>query len=225
MGLLAVKSLSLTLGLPLFAYRSFALEPGDRIGLIAANRRGKSALLRCLAGQMEPTSGDVTRSRGATVRLVEQDVPGPLLPLTLRAAVAEVLGDPDGESWRVDVALDDLAVPEAFRDQRLDSLSGGWQWTALLVRTAVAEPDILLLDEPTNHLDLSRFGILQRWLKALPRDVAVTMASNDRAFLDGVTSISQFFTRCGLAHFCPALFAHPCFADRGRCGAGAAVRE
>ncbi len=197
MSLLAVKSLSLTLGLPLFANLSFSLEPGDRLGLIAANGRGKSSLLRCLAGQLEATGGDVTRARGSTVRLVEQDVPGPLLGLTLRAAVAQVLSDPEGESWRVDVVLDDLSVPEAFRDQLLGSLSGGWQRTALLARAAVAEPDILLLDEPTNHLDLSRIGILQRWLKALPRDVAVMMASHDRAFLDGVTSRSLFLRDAG----------------------------
>lgn len=51
------------------------------------------------------------------------------------------------------MALDDLTVSEVFRDQRLDSVSGRWQWTA---RAAVPEPDILLLNEPTDYLDLSR---------------------------------------------------------------------
>ena len=50
MSLLATKSLSLTLGQPLFSDLSFTLEPGDRLGLVAANGRGKSSLLRCLAG-------------------------------------------------------------------------------------------------------------------------------------------------------------------------------
>ena len=54
MSLLAVKSLSLTLAIPLFGDLSFTLSPGDRLGLIAANGRGKSSLLRCLAGQIEP---------------------------------------------------------------------------------------------------------------------------------------------------------------------------
>ena len=192
MSLLAVKSLSLTLGIPLFEELSFNVEPGDRIGLIAANGRGKSSLLRCLVGQLEPTGGDITRARGLTVGLVEQDAPVPLLVLPLREAVAAALSDPDGESWRVDVILDDLSVPEEHRDTRLSDLSGGWQRTALLARAAMAEPDILLLDEPTNHLDLSRIGLLQRWLKALPRDTAVLAASHDRAFLDAVTTRSLF---------------------------------
>ncbi len=190
MSLLAVKSLSLSLGIPLFSDLSFSLEPADRLGLIAANGRGKSSLLRCLAGVLEASGGDVTRARGCTLRLVEQDVPEALLGLTLREAVGQGLADED--TWRVDVALDDLEVPEEVRDQTVAGLSGGWQRTALLARAAVVEPDILLLDEPTNHLDLSRIGILQRFLKGLPRDVAVIAASHDRAFLDAVTSRSLF---------------------------------
>ncbi|MEO6300368.1 MAG: ABC-F family ATP-binding cassette domain-containing protein [Paracoccaceae bacterium] len=192
MSVLAVKSLSLTLGIPLFTDLNFTLTAGDRLGLIAANGRGKSSLLRCLAGQLEPTAGEITRARGTTIGLVKQDAPPALLALPLRQAVAAALTDPDGESWRVDVILDDLGIPELLRDQPLNALSGGWQRAALLARAAVAEPDILLLDEPTNHLDLSRIGLLQRWLKALPRDTAIIAASHDRAFLDAVTTRSLF---------------------------------
>ena len=182
MSVLAVKSLSLTLGLPLFSDLSFALEPGDRLGLIAANGRGKSSLLRCLAGELEASAGDITRARGVTLCRVEQDVPDALRTITLREAVAGALADPEGEFWRVDVALGALEVPEPVRDQPLGDLSGGWQRTGLLARAAVVEPDILLLDEPTNHLELSRIGILQRWLKGLARDVAVIVASHDRVY-------------------------------------------
>ena len=194
MSVLATKSLSLTLGMPLFAGLSFNLEPGDRMGLVAANGRGKSSLLRCLAGQLEATSGDITRSRGTVVGLVEQDTPPALLALTLRAAVSAALpaDEAEAESWRVDVILDDLEVPEALRDQTLGALSGGWQRAALLARVAILSPDVYLLDEPTNHLDLSRIGRLQRWLAALPRDVAVIAASHDRAFLDAVTKRTLF---------------------------------
>ena len=194
MTLLAIKVLSLTLGQPLFSDLSFTLNAGDRLGLIGANGRGKSSLLRCLAGDQEPTSGEITRARGLKIALVEQDVPPPVLPLTFRAAVSAALDAETaaGESWRVDIVLDDLSVPEAFRDTTLAALSGGWQRTALLARAAVTEPDVYLLDEPTNHLDLTRIGLLQGWLTALPRDVAVIATSHDRAFLDEATTRSLF---------------------------------
>lgn len=186
MSLIALKDLSLTLGAPLFADLSMTIAPGDRIGLVAANGRGKTSLLRLLTGVLEPTGGTITRARGLTTGLVPQDVPPDLLPLPFRVAVAEGLtAEEDG--WRVDVALDDLEVPEALRDQPLQALSGGWQRMALLARAAISEPDLLLMDEPTNHLDLSRIGLMQRWLAALPRSVAVLVASHDRAFLDEAT--------------------------------------
>ena len=189
MSLLASRFLGLTLGQPLFSDLGFSVEPGDRLGLVAANGRGKSSLLACLAGEMEPTGGEITRARGLTCALVAQDVPAALLPLPLRAAVAARVPD---EDWRADIALDDLAVPEALRDQPLAALSGGWQRTAMLARAAVTEPDLYLLDEPTNHLDLARIGHLQRWLAALPRQTGVILTSHDRAFLDAATTRTLF---------------------------------
>ncbi|MDB5660644.1 MAG: transporter [Cypionkella sp.] len=194
MTLLATKSLGLTLGQPLFTDLSFSVEPGDRLGLIAANGRGKSSLLRCLAGTLEPTTGEITRTRGLKSALVDQDVPAALLKLTFRQATLAALPaeQAEYESWRAEIVLDDLAVPETLRDTLLSALSGGWQRTALLARAAITEPDLYLLDEPTNHLDLSRIGILQRWLTALPRDTAVITTSHDRAFLDTATTRSLF---------------------------------
>jgi ATPase subunit of ABC transporter with duplicated ATPase domains len=194
MTLLATKTLALTLGQPLFTDLSFSIEPGDRLGLIAANGRGKSSLLNCLAGTLEPTSGEITRARGLKSALVDQDVPTSLLPLTFREATLAALPADQAayESWRAEIVLDDLCVPEALRDTPLSALSGGWQRTALLARAAIHEADLYLLDEPTNHLDLSRIGTLQRWLGTLPRDTAVITTSHDRAFLDAATTRSLF---------------------------------
>ena len=191
MTLISLQSLSLTLSAPLFSDLSLTLAKGDRLGLVAANGRGKSSLLRLIAGQGEATAGTVTRARGLTTALVAQDLPPALADLTLRDSIAAALPDPD-EDWRVDIVLDDLAIPAALRDRPLRSLSGGWQRTAMLARGWVTEPDLLLLDEPTNHLDLSRIGWLQRFLCALPRDAALIVASHDRAFLDAVCTRTLF---------------------------------
>ena len=194
MSLIASKDLGVTLGAPLFIDLTFTLAKGDRLGLVAANGRGKSTLLRCLAGAHEPTSGEVTRARGLQVGHVEQDIPEALRPLPLREAVLRALSpeQQDSEGWRVDIVLDDLDVPEDLRDRPLGALSGGWQRTALLARVWVTEPDVLLMDEPTNHLDLGRIGFLQTWLSTVARSVAVMVASHDRAFLDAVTTRTLF---------------------------------
>jgi ATPase subunit of ABC transporter with duplicated ATPase domains len=194
MALINLRSLGVTLGAPLFSNLNLSVEPGDRLGIVAANGRGKSTLLRVITGIFEPTSGDVTRARGLRIGHVEQDVPAGLLDATFHQAVLGALPaeQAESESWRVDIVLDSLDVPEAMRERSLSKLSGGWQRLALLARVWVTEPDMLLLDEPTNHLDLARISQLEGWLNALPRDVPVVICSHDRAFLDAVTNRTLF---------------------------------
>ncbi len=213
MSLLNIKDLSVILGAPLFSNLSLTIGKEDRIGLVAANGRGKSTLLRCLAGALDPTSGDVTRARGLRTGLVTQNVPGALLSLPLYEAVLDALPEEQAEyeSWRVDIALDDLDVPADLRTRPLGELSGGWQRVTLLARAWVTEPDLLLMDEPTNHLDLSRIGVLQRWLDTVARGIPVLVASHDRAFLDAVTNRTLFLRETRSAGFAlpysPALAA------------------
>jgi ATPase subunit of ABC transporter with duplicated ATPase domains len=194
MTFITIRNLGVTLNAPLFSRLNLVVNAGDRIGLVAANGRGKSTLLRCIAGTMDAGEGEIIRSRGLTIGHVEQHVPDVLLDRPFYAAVLEALPIErrQSESWRVDVALDSLGVPEALRQKPLRYLSGGWQRFALLSRVLVAEPDMLLLDEPTNHLDLTRIGQLESWLNALPRDMPVVLSSHDRAFLDATTNRTLF---------------------------------
>ena len=194
MTLISLRNLGITLGATLFSDLSLTVGRGERLGIVAANGRGKSTLLRCIAGTADATTGEITRGRGLTIGHMEQTVPPNLMAMPFHRAVAAALPaeQADNESWRVDIVLDDLAVPAELRERPLGQLSGGWQRIALLARVAVTEPDALLLDEPTNHLDLSKIAALEAWLNALPRDMPVIVASHDRAFLDAVTNRTLF---------------------------------
>jgi ATPase subunit of ABC transporter with duplicated ATPase domains len=194
MTLITIRNLGVTLSTPLFSRLNLVVNPGDRIGLVAANGRGKSTLLRCMAATTEASEGEIIRSRGLKVGHVEQNVPEALLETPLHAAVLEALSVEQrlSEGWRVDVALESLEVPEALRQRPLKQLSGGWQRLAMLARVLMTEADVLLLDEPTNHLDLARISRLENWLNALPREMPVVIASHDRAFLDATTNRTLF---------------------------------
>ena len=76
---------------PLFQNLTMVIGETDRYGLISGNGGGKSTLLKCLAGVMEPTTGDITRSRGMRVGYVEQDMPENLLGLSLTEAIRRAL--------------------------------------------------------------------------------------------------------------------------------------
>ncbi|MCG7630493.1 ATP-binding cassette domain-containing protein [Epibacterium sp. MM17-32] len=194
MTVMNINALSVVLGAPLFENLNLTISKGDRIGLVAANGRGKTSLLDCLSGGSEPTSGTIVRARGVRVGYVTQYVPQEAYSRTLYDYVLGALPpeQADYESWRVDVVLGDLSIPYELQHRPLNELSGGWQRTALLAAAWITEPDVLLLDEPTNHLDLRRIGLLQDWLSQLPRDVSVVITSHDRAFLDATTNRTLF---------------------------------
>src|SRR6187399_16375 len=194
MTLINIRNLGVTLSAPLFSRLDLSVNAGDRIGLVAANGRGKSTLLRCIAGMAEPSEGEIARSRGLTIGYVMQEVPSALADTPFHAAVLDmpVVERRASEGWRVDVALESLEVPEALWQRPLKQLSGGWQRFAMLARVVVAEADVLLLDEPTNHLDLARICQLEAWLNALPPEMPVVIASHDRAFLDATTNRTVF---------------------------------
>src|SRR5258707_10011240 len=91
MTLINIRNLGVTLSTPLFSRLNLVVNAGDRIGLVAANGRGKSTLLRCMAGAMEASEGEITRSRGLTVGHVEQHMPEALMGKPFHAAVLQAL--------------------------------------------------------------------------------------------------------------------------------------
>ena len=194
MALINLKALGVTLGARLFSNLDLSVEAGDRVGIVAANGRGKSTLLRVIAGALEPGEGDITRARGLTIGHVEQDIAPGLLALPFHEVVRQALPaeQAESESWRADVVLETFEVPQDLRERPLGALSGGWQRLALLARVWVNDPDALLLDEPTNHLDLARIRWLEDWLRDLPQSIPLIVASHDRAFLDAVTNRTLF---------------------------------
>jgi ATPase subunit of ABC transporter with duplicated ATPase domains len=206
MSLLQLRNVSVLSPRPLFRDLSLTIHETDRVGVVAGNGAGKTTLLRCIARQLEPTSGTISHRRGSRVAYVEQDVPDALRGLPLREALRRGIpaAERDGQAWKVDLMLDTLEVPGAMRSLTVGELSGGWQRLATLARASLADPDVLLLDEPTNHLDARRLEVLETWLRSASDGVAMVIASHDRQFLDNCTNRTLF-----LRPDVSVLHAHP----------------
>jgi ATPase subunit of ABC transporter with duplicated ATPase domains len=203
MGSIGLRNLGAIAGAPLFSDLNLTIQDGDRVGLVAGNGRGKTTLLRMLAGLAEPASGEIVRSRGLSIGYVEQDIPPQLLDLPLRAAVSDALpaGQRATEVWRAEIALDGFETPDELRERPIRALSGGWQRLMLIARVWVADPDALLLDEPTNHLDLGKILLLENWLNGIAAGIPAVIASHDRAFLDATTNRTLFLRPEGSRFF------------------------
>jgi ATP-binding cassette subfamily F protein uup len=163
---------------PLLDRASFALEAGERIGLIGRNGTGKSSLLGVVTGRVALDEGELRRQDGLHVAAVEQE---PALPSAPSLRESLVQRDPNAKHYKLSEFLQRFGLdPEADPAP----LSGGERKRAALALAFALEPDLLLLDEPTNHLDID--GIEQ--LETLLLKKQVIVVTHDRAFLDRVST-------------------------------------
>ncbi len=157
---------------------SFAVFPGEIVGLIGPNGAGKTTTLRMLSGILPPTSGRVLVNGAdlAAHPLESKRRIGFLSGTTqlyARLTVLEVLeffGGLYGLAGRqlrsrVEQAVADLRM-ESFARQRCGTLSSGQRQRANLARAFLHEPDILVLDEPTATLDVITGRFVVEFIRA-----------------------------------------------------------
>lgn len=153
---------------------SLCLDTSWRLGLIGRNGRGKTTLLRLIAGELD--SGG--RVSAVPCRIFPAPVADPARP-TLE--VLEALC-PQAEEWKFDRELSLLKVDLECLERPFETLSGGERTKVLLAALFLDEGGFPLIDEPTNHLDEAGRETVAAYLK---RQRGFLLVSHDRAFLDG----------------------------------------
>lgn len=178
--ILSFESLSLTLrDRKILDIISGGFEPGRVTVILGANGAGKSSLLSCLSGLLEPQSGAVTfgdrtllsldrKERGRTIGLLPQR---PDIHWNVDVQTIVGLGRlPHSGRWGMSAA-DHEAVARAMEatdctalaERKAMRLSGGEQGRVLLARVLAGEPQWLLADEPLASLDPAhQFDVLER---------------------------------------------------------------
>lgn len=169
----------------LFEDVTFGINQGDKIGIVAKNGTGKTTLLRIIAGQEAPDSGNITYRNDLKVAYLEQkpQFDPNATPLSLcRGMVPEhERGEWDGDERELQV-LGQLGITDPMMP--VAQMSGGQQKRVAIARIVLQQPELVILDEPTNHLDIQIIEWLENWLKR--SRVTLLMVTHDRYFLDRV---------------------------------------
>ena len=142
----------------IFKNTTTAIERGDKIALIGANGRGKSTLLRIIAGS-EPVSGERTEGYNVIPAFYAQHQ---LESLNVDNEILEELKL--AGSGKTETELRNVLGCFLFSGEdvfkKIKVLSGGEKSRVALAKTLISEANFLLLDEPTNHLDIQSENIL-----------------------------------------------------------------
>ena len=163
----------------LFENLSFSLDRGQTVVLLGRNGRGKTTLLKCLAGLATPTAGTI-RCSGA-VGYVPQQFATPFsysvrdVVLMGRARHVGLFSNPTARDRTLAADAIDLVGLSAFADRAIGTLSGGERQLALIARALASEAEILLLDEPASALDFRNQALMLAMLKKLSTESGLTI--------------------------------------------------
>ncbi len=170
----------------LFDDTDFAVNEGEKIGVIGINGTGKSTLLRLVTGLEEPDQGTVTRGRNLDIRYLPQNPKFTPKDTVLQSIVRDNEGHE--HPWDLESQAKTMLTKVGIFDfdQEVGTLSGGQRKRVALVSALMSDTDLLILDEPTNHLDSQMAEWLEDYLKRFRG--AIVMITHDRYFLDSVTN-------------------------------------
>lgn len=182
---------------------SFAVAPGEVVGLVGPNGAGKSTLFRIVATLLEPSAGTVTVDGFDLAAAPEQIRRRIGLVLEgARGTYGRLTGLDNLEFFGVMAGMDRAAARRrgaelleifdlAGRDRRVFGYSSGMRVRLALARALIADPPFLLLDEPTRSLDPK--GSVE--VMALIRE----LAASGRAVLFATHRLDEVRTGCDRA--------------------------
>jgi len=160
---------------------------GDKIALIGANGKGKSTLLRMIAGTEKPDNQEAKIELGHQVNLsffAQHQLESLNIENTILQELQTVSMD------RTEAELRKIAGMFLFKKDDvykfIKVLSGGEKSRVALAKVLLSQANFLLLDEPTNHLDMISIDILAQALQQYQG--TCILVSHDRHFVSQIAN-------------------------------------
>ena len=159
---------------------SVEIDRGDKIALIGANGKGKSTLLRIIAGVENFTNGERKWGHNVEESFYAQHQ---LEALNINNAIIEEMKEAGSQMNELELRglLGCFLFSGDDADKKIKILSGGEKARVALAKVIVSKANFLMLDEPTNHLDMHSCDLL---IEALTKyEGSIILVSHDRYFV------------------------------------------
>jgi NitT/TauT family transport system ATP-binding protein len=163
----------------------FDVADGEFLCVVGPSGCGKTTLLKCIAGLLPPTGGEIRLDDAIVdgpperMALVFQEYSRSLFPwMSVRKNVAFPLRRNEMAATenrqRVERAVESVGLT-AFLDRYPWELSGGMQQRVAIARALAYEPEILLMDEPFASVDAQTRADLEDLILEVRREYGVTV--------------------------------------------------
>jgi ATPase subunit of ABC transporter with duplicated ATPase domains len=185
---------------PVIKNYSCEILRGDKIGVIGNNGRGKSTLLKMMAGVLQQDSGKIELGHQVQIGYFPQNhsdivnKKGSQTTFDWLKAKKENVYDQDIRSVLGKMLF---GGDDAFKP--VSHLSGGETARLIMAGMMLCNYNFLIMDEPNNHLDLEAVAALAWALEDFKG--TVIMASHDRGLLDEVATKIIAFEDDGIHNF------------------------
>lgn len=184
---------------------SFDIGPGEVVGVVGESGSGKTTIGRAVVGLLPVAEGDVLVNgqsmvglKGAALQAVRRQIgivfQDPGSSLNPRWSVGESIAEPlllagvdrAAREKRVTDLLDQVELPQSFRNRYPNELSGGQRQRIGIARALALSPKLLVADEPTSALDVSVQARVLELLQEIQRrdQFAIMFISHDLAVVD-----------------------------------------
>ena len=172
---------------PVIAVPDFDVAKGDFTCIVGANGAGKTALLKTIAGLLQPVEGNLDVNAKSVSYIPQQGPAQKDFPASVMEVVRSGCQSSRGfrpfytfaESRRAQRIMERLGI-SSLASQSYRELSGGQRQKVLIARALVAPRDLLLLDEPTTALDREAAEDFLRIVRELStKGAAVVMVTHE----------------------------------------------
>ena len=171
---------------PLFKDLNLMIAVGERVAVIGPNGIGKSTLLKTLAGDLTPDTGDVKWSENVEVGYFAQDHADSFAEdLSLIEWMGQWRKESDDDQM-IRGTLGRLLFSQDDIHKSVKVLSGGEQGRMLFGKLMLQKANIMIMDEPTNHLDMESIESLNTALESYPG--TLIFVSHDREFVSSLAT-------------------------------------
>jgi ATPase subunit of ABC transporter with duplicated ATPase domains len=165
---------------------SAMVEAGEKIAIIGANGVGKTTLLRMLAGDLAPDSGEMKWSDNANLGYMAQDVSDQFKKVEIVFDWMSNWRQEGDDDQSMRSVLGRLLFSADDLPKEVQVLSGGEKNRMMFGKLMLGRHNVLLMDEPTNHLDMESIESLQFALEKY--EGTLFFVSHDREFVSGLAN-------------------------------------